>query len=167
MIIAYFLEYYDGPRSSRSPLHRPITFWSWIRFGRKSYQLKGISLRFQLAAFWSRIDTYLRTYGDFTEMGLTFLQEPWQMSYDRHDHCLRLAILRQPSILTIATSQAHNFLVMDPFLTKELPTERYQSPLSVGGTLVSNRHVFKNLREFYENGSDIFARALAGIMRSS
>ena len=99
-------------------------------------------------------------------MGLTFLQEPWQMSYDRHDHCLRLAILRQPSILAIATSQAHNFLVMDPFWTKELPTERYQSPLSVGGVLVSNRHVFKNLRGFYENGSDIFARALVDVLRS-
>ena len=81
-------------------------------------------------------------------MGLTFLQEPWQMSYDRHDHCLRLAILRQPSILTIATSQAHKFLAMDPFWTKELPTERYQSPLSVGGVLVSNKHAFKNLRRF-------------------
>ena len=56
---------------------------------------------------------------------------------------------------------------MDPFLARELPTERYQSPLSVGGALVSNRHVFKNLREFYENGSEIFARALVDFLRSS
>ena len=56
---------------------------------------------------------------------------------------------------------------MGPFLASALPTERYESPLSFGGVLVSNRHVFKNLREFYENGSDIFARALVDVLRSS
>ena len=89
------------------------------------------------------------------------------MSYDRHDHCLLLGILRWPSIPTSSTSQAHNFFDMDPFLARVLPTERYQSPLSVGGALVSNRRVFKNLRGFYENGSEIFARALVDVLRSS
>ena len=85
------------------------------------------------------------------------------MSYD---HCLLLGILRWPLIPIISTSQAHNFFDMDPFLARVLPTERYQSPLSVGGALVSNRRVFKNLREFYENGSEIFARALVDVLRS-
>ena len=86
------------------------------------------------------------------------------MSYD---HCLRLGILRWPSIPIISDSQAHNFFDMDRFLARVLPIERYQSPLSVGGVLVSNRHVFKNLRGFYENGSDSFARALVDVLRSS
>ena len=87
------------------------------------------------------------------------------MSYDPHDPCLLLGILRWPSIPTSSTSQAHNFFDMDPFLARVLPTERYQSPHSVGGALVSNRRVFKNLRGFYENGSDIFARALVDVLR--
>ena len=97
---------------------------------------------------------------------LTFLQEPWQMSYDRHDQCLLLGMLRWPSIPTSSTSQAHNFFDMDPFLARVLPTERYQSSLSVGGALVSNRRVFKNLRGFYENGPEIFARALVDVLGS-
>ena len=66
------------------------------------------------------------------------------------------------SIPIISTSQAHNFFDMDPFLVRVLPIERYESPLSVGGALVSNRHVFKNLRGLYESGSEIFPKTEVG-----
>ncbi len=89
------------------------------------------------------------------------------MSYDRHDHCLLLGILRWHSIPISSTAQSHHFFAMDPFLSIVLTLATDRSHLSVGGVLVSNRHVFKNLRGFYENGSDIFARALVDVLRSS